>query len=279
MSWPDITSEVVAAGSAVQVWDERITPTMLDAPGEVDPRETARADIDGWVADGLTFLTVLDAEYPERLRGIHEAPPVLFALGDVQGDDVAVSVVGSRKASARGLDIAAGVAKALAHRGITVVSGLAAGIDAAAHRAALDAGGRTVAVIGTGINRVYPAANRDLHAEIAERGLLLSQFWPDAPPRKHTFLVRNATMSGYGIATVVVEAGETSGARAQARMAVGHGRPVILTDLVVEHNQWARDLIDRPGVHVAGSLHDVGRIVDTLQSDRIEEVFRHLIPA
>ncbi len=99
-------------------------------------------------------------------------------------------------------------------------------------------------------------------------GLLLSQFWPDAPPQKHTFLMRNATMSGYGLATIVVEAGETSGARAQARMAVQHGRPVILTALVVERNTWARALIGRPGVHVAHVLADVARIVGQLTEDR-----------
>jgi DNA processing protein len=144
------------------------------------------------------------------------------------------------------------------------VSGLALGIDAAAHRSALDAGGRTVGVIATGINKVYPAQNRGLHQEIAERGLLLSQFWPDAPPRKHTYLMRNATMSGYGIATVVVQAGETSGARTQARLAVEHGRPVILTDLVVNANEWAKALVGRPGVHVASSIGEVMAVVDDL---------------
>ena len=150
--------------------------------------------------------------------------------------------MGSRQATDRGLAIAAGVARELVSRGVTVVAGLALGIDSAAHRAALADGGRTVAVIGTGINRVYPAENQDLQAEIGSRDLLLSQFWPDAPPQKQNFLMSNATMSGYGLATVVVEAGEHSGARAQARMALEHGRPVILTDLVADRNEWAQAL-------------------------------------
>jgi DNA processing protein len=91
---------------------------------------------------------------------------------------------------------------------------------------------------------------------------VLSQFWPDAPPQKHTFLMRNATMSGYGLPTVVIEAGETSGARTQARMAIEHGRQVILTDQVVSRNQWAQRLVGRPGVHVASSVDDVMRIVE-----------------
>ncbi|MFD0856904.1 DNA-processing protein DprA, partial [Actinomadura adrarensis] len=159
---------------------------------------------------------------------------------------------------------AASVARELVARDVTVVAGLALGIDAAAHRAALEADGRTVAIIGTGINRVYPAANRELHEEIAVRGLLLSQFWPDAPAQKHTFLMRNATMSGYGLATVVVEAGEHSGARAQARMAVEHGRPVILNDTVVRKNLWAQELEGRPGIYVASGPEDVLEIVDRL---------------
>ena len=192
-----------------------------------------------------------------------------------------MSVVGSRQASDRGLSVAGEIARALVSRRVTVVAGLALGIDTAAHRAALAAGGRTVAVIGTGINRTYPAQNKDLHAEIATRGLLLSQFWPDAPPQKHTFLMRNATMSGYGLATVVVEAGEKSGARAQARMAVEHGRPVILTNRVRERNEWAQALVDRPGVHVADSMRSLLEVVDRLIEERaaVADELRRFAPA
>jgi DNA processing protein len=237
-------------------------------PGEPGALEAAAQKISLWRDQGSTLVTVLDEDYPARLRGIHQAPPVLFARGSLRRDDPAVSVVGSRNASDRGLAVAAAVARELASRRVTVIAGLARGIDAAAHRAALAAEGRTVAIIGTGINRSYPAENRDLQQEIAARGLLLSQFWPDAPPQKRNFLMRNATMSGYGLATLVVEAGEHSGARVQARIAVEHGRPVILTDLVVESNDWARSLVERPGVHVAGSLRSVLDVVDHLIAER-----------
>jgi DNA processing protein len=237
--------------------------------------------VDGWAEQGNTLATILDSDYPARLRGIHQAPPVLFARGTLIADDSAVSVVGSRKASDRGLDIAAGVAYELVSRDVTVVAGLALGIDTAAHRAALSVGGRTVAIIGTGINRTYPAQNAGLHAEIAASGLLLSQFWPDAPPQKQNFLMRNATMSGYGLATVVVEAGEHSGARAQARMAVDHGRPVILTEMVLKRNEWAQALQDRPGVHVSSSLHSLLEIVDRLIEERtiVSDELRRFVPA
>lgn len=215
---------------------------------------------------GIPAPVILDRDYPVWLRGVQQAPPVIFTQGTVIADDAAVSVVGSRAASPEGLVMAADIARALADRKLTVIAGLARGIDTAAHRAALDAGGRTVAVIGTGIGRVYPAENRDLQREIAGHGLVLSQFWPDAPPQRHTFLMRNATMSGYGLATAVVEAGETSGARAQARIAVEHGRQVILTDRVVGANEWAQKLIGRPGVHVAGSVAAVLDVVEQVEA-------------
>ncbi len=281
MRWSDITAEVLEAGSAVEVWDRLVPPMLTGLPGEPDPREAAAADIRRWAEEGNTLLTILDGVYPSRLRGVHQAPPVLFARGTLRTDDLAVSVVGSRQASERGLQIAANIARELVARDVTVSAGLALGIDTAAHRAALDHGGRTVAVIGTGINKTYPAANRALHREIADRGLLLSQFWPDAPPQKHNFLMRNATMSGYGLATVVVEAGEHSGARAQARLAVEHGRPVILTDMVVERNDWAKALVDRPGVHVAGGMRAVVAVIDGLiaEEDRIDAELRRLVSA
>lgn len=261
LSWPEIAAELLEAGSAADVWERHVPPALMALPGEIAPDSVA-GEVRSWRERGYRLVSILDDDYPVRLRGVQQAPPMVFTRGSVIADDPAVSVVGSREASATGIAMAAGIARALTARRMTVVSGLARGIDAAAHRAALDAGGRTVAVIGCGIGRVYPAENRGLQDEIARRGLVLSQFWPDAPPGKHTFLMRNATMSGYGLATVVVEAGETSGARAQARMAVEHGRQVILTDQVVDRNEWARLLVGRPGVHVADSVDSVMRAVE-----------------
>jgi DNA processing protein len=262
LTWPEIAAELLEAGSAVDVWERHApVPALIDLPEEITPASAAR-DIQSWTSKGYRLVSILDEDYPAGLRGIHQAPPVIFTLGAVLANDPAVSVVGSRNASSCGLTMAADVARALVARKMTVVSGLARGIDTAAHRAALDADGRAVAVIGTGISRVYPAENRVLQKEIADRGLVLSQFWPDAPPQKHTFLMRNATMSGYGLATVVVEAGKTSGARTQARIAVEHGRQVILTDQVVAHNAWAQALLGRPGVHIASTVDGVIEIVE-----------------
>jgi DNA processing protein len=270
-SWADVVADVVEAGSALTVWHGSAPAPLLAGPGDGgdgDPLGAAAHEIGRWAERGWAITTILDEDYPARLREIHQAPPFLFSRGSMMRTDPAVSVVGSRNASSRGLGIARGIAHELVKRRISVLAGLARGIDAAAHRTALDAGGRTVAVIGTGISRVYPPENAGLHEEIASRGLLLSQFWPEAPPQKHTFLMRNATMSGYGLATVVVEAGEKSGARVQARLAVQHGRPVILTDLVVDRNEWARGLVGRPGVQVASGLREAAEAVDRLVAER-----------
>ncbi len=262
LTWADITAEVAARESARAFWEEH-HPAGLFGDDATALADAAR-DIAEWRAAGLGFLTFRDADYPAQLREIHEMPPVLFHQGRLAPNEIGVSVVGSRQASTRGLEIARAVANGLAERNITVIAGLAKGIDTAAHQAALDCDGRTVAVIGTGISQYYPAENRALQTRIATEGLVLSQFWPDAPPTKHSFPMRNAVMSGYGRATVVVEAGEHSGARIQARKAVAHGRPVILTDLVVRTNKWPAALVDQPGVHVASSTAEIMELVEDI---------------
>lgn len=264
LNWTQLAGAVLEHGGAAAA-RELLMPDVLFADEEQQARAAeALRDIRYWLANGLEFWSIVDERYPARVRDIPEAPPFLFARGRRVDQDVAVSVVGSRNASGRGLRMASDISDALVAMDVTVVAGLAAGIDTAAHHTALERGGRTVAVIGTGINRSYPAANRDLQKRIADTGLLLSQFWPDAPPRRHHFPMRNAVMSGYGIATVVVEAGERSGARIQARTAVQHGRPVILTELVVNGTQWGRALVERPDVHVASSLDEITSVVREL---------------
>lgn len=279
--WASVTERVLECDGAVEIWDERLGGTLLPDPALMAAYDQAAADVKTWSEAGYEMVGILDENYPARLREIHQAPPFLFAAGELRAEDPAIAVVGSRKASERGLGIATALATALANEEVTVLSGLAAGIDAAAHAAALAAGGRTVAIIGTGINKQYPAANRDLQQKITKTGLVLSQFWPDAPPQQHNFLMRNAVMSGYGRATVVVEASEQSGARAQARMAVEHGRPVILTDQVVAANEWAKVLVERPGVYVASGMEEaMGHIHRVLTRDsKVDELLGDLLGA
>ena len=209
------------------------------------------------------LLTVLDDAYPANLRMIHDHPPFLFVRGTIEAaDDRAIAVVGTRRPSEDGVRAAGRIAGALAGRGITVVSGLAEGIDTAAHAGALNAGGRTLAVFGTGISRLYPASNRALARAIVASGATLSQFWPDMGPARWSFPVRNIVTSGLGVGTVVVEAGPTSGARQQARHALRHGKRLFLLRRLVEHQPWARELIQTPGVVAIDEAEDVLPVVE-----------------
>lgn len=277
LSWAQLTAEVGDLRSALAVWnqlnDHQSTLFSTDEDAD-EPLERARADVAKWRQAAFRFLTFRDPDYPAQLRDVSQVPPVLFTRGTLCGNDRGVCVVGSRQASRAALQLSRSVAEALVHQGITVVSGLAAGIDATAHRAALDANGRTVAVIGTGIDHYYPADNRELQDEIARDGLLVSQFWPDSPPAKQNFPMRNAVMSAYGRATVVIEAGEHSGARVQARLAVAHGRPVILADAVVRGTKWGNALVGQPGVFWARDPDEtIARAVETATiDDRIAEI-------
>lgn len=276
LTWSEITAEVAETGSAREVWSRHVPADLLDLDGSAHPvLLEAGEDVRRWAESPFDFLTFMDDAYPARLRDVHQIPPVIFTRGEMRAEDVGICVVGSRKASADGLEIAERVSEELVRRGLSVVSGLAAGIDAAAHRAALAAGGRTVAVIGTGIERYYPAENRRLQQRIVEEGLVLSQFWPTAPPTKQSFPMRNAVMSAYGHATLVVEAGQTSGARTQARLAVEHGRPVILTRTVVAATTWGRAMADGPGVTVIRTVHEaLGAVEQILDAE--EQVGRLL---
>jgi DNA processing protein len=235
--------------------------------------EAAQAEIDSWTASGIELLTVLHPSYPENLRTVHDRPPLIFVKGRLdEADARAVAIVGARQASLDALRTATEIATELIRHGYTVASGLAAGIDTAAHTAALKTAGRTIAVIGTGVNRAYPPENAALQQEIASRSAVVSQFWPDAPPNRRSFPMRNAVMSGISLATVIVEASETSGARVQARRALAHGRPVFLLGYLAETQPWAREFTTRPGVCVIQGPSDLlaalGRITSTAALSR-----------
>ena len=169
------------------------------------------------------------SEYPQLLAEISNPPECLWTRGDRSIlDRQAIAVVGARAASREGIEIAYQIASDLARAGIVVVSGLARGIDAAAHTGALDAGGKTIAVLGTGIDRIYPAENKELHERIATHGLLATEFQPGAPPDLFHFPQRNRIISGLSKAVVVVEARERSGSLITARLAGDQSRDVMV---------------------------------------------------
>lgn len=165
--------------------------------------------------------------YPERLRHIYGPPLVLYVKGQIEPrDEWAVAVVGTRRATAYGREVTERIVSALARSGVTVVSGLARGIDSHAHRAALEAGGRTIAVLGSGLDVIYPAENAPLARQVAESGALVSEYALGTKPDAQNFPVRNRIISGLSLGTLVVEAGEGSGALLTAGFALDQGREV-----------------------------------------------------
>lgn len=226
--------------------------------------DQAKAELRRWIEQDIRVVTLVDDDYPANLRAVYDRPAVLFLRGRLEPCDVrSVAVIGSRRASAAGLDRARALADQLVDEGYTIVSGLAAGIDTAAHTVALARGARTVGVIGTGLVHVYPPQSSTLQRTIAAKGAVLSQFRPDAGPDRRNFPLRNAVMSGIALATVVVEAAQTSGARTQVRAALAHGRPVLLARELLAQ-QWAQELAARPGVHVVRSRSELAEVLARL---------------
>lgn len=179
------------------------------------------------VQSGVRVYTWDDDDYPENLRQVPLSPPLIFAQGElVEEDRLAVALVGTRQASAYGREVARGLARELAHNGVTVVSGLALGIDATAHEAALEAGGRTIAVLGSGVDQIYPAKNRKMALAMIQQGGLISEYPLGTRPEANNFPPRNRIISGLSLAIVVVEAGQRSGALITAKFAAEQGRDV-----------------------------------------------------
>ncbi len=204
-------------------------------------------------------LTRAEAAYPSRLAEVPDAPATLHVRGRLlDADALAVAVVGSRRATPYGLEVAETLAADLAARGVTIVSGLARGIDSAAHRGALRVGGRTVAVLGSGVDVIYPPENRRLADEIAERGALVSQFAPGTPPLPQNFPIRNQVIAAMSLAVVVVEAAERSGSLITARLAAELGREVLAVPgrITAPESCGANRLI-QDGAHVAMGWDDV----------------------
>jgi DNA processing protein len=159
-------------------------------------------------AQGISVLTWVDDTYPRRLKEIDQPPPVLYTRGAILPEDEwAVAIVGTRRITSYGRQVAEDVSSVLARNGVTVISGLARGIDTVAHQAALDAGGRTIAVLGNGLDRVYPPENQRLAEQIRGKGALLSDYPPGTPPESANFPARNRIISGLALALVVIEAG------------------------------------------------------------------------
>jgi DNA processing protein len=178
-------------------------------------------------SQGIKILTWEDETYPQRLKEIEQPPPVLYIRGDYLPDDLyAVAIVGTRRVTPYGRQITEELSAYLATHGITVISGLARGVDAIAHQTALRAGGRTIGVLGSGVDKIYPPEHRGLAEKMMTQGAIVSDYAPGTPPDAANFPPRNRIVSGLSLAVVVIEAGETSGALITAEFAAEQGREV-----------------------------------------------------
>lgn len=261
------TTETIAAKAAITA----IRPHFAELQDE------ARHELESAAAEGISITTVIDDDYPLNLRMIYNLPPFMFYRGklDAEQDARSVAVVGTREASPEGLQRAKKMARLLAERGITVLSGLAYGIDTQAHLATLEAGGRTVSVLGSGLRQIYPKENRDLAERIAETGALVSQFWLDSRPTTYSFPRRNITMSGMGQGTVVIEASKTSGAKMQARLAQEHGKRVFLISHLVTSQPWAQAYLKRPRVSEVKNVEDIIKELESVERIRLRTEQAH----
>lgn len=224
-------------GSPQKVWEAQVKELTgvpgLNHEGVLDfARRRAAVDpvrrVQEMTGAGISYLCYNDPGYPAALRFIHDPPAALFVRGALKiTDEMALAVVGSRKPTAYGRLVAEKIAADLAAAGITVVSGLARGIDTAAHRGALAVGGRTVAVLGCGPDVVYPRENSGIMEQIIERGAVVSEFPPGSPPEAWHFPARNRIISGFSKGVLVVEAAEKSGALITADFALEQGRDVM----------------------------------------------------
>lgn len=274
-------------GSASAVWtepverlataklDRRTSQNLLQARSEIDPELR-------WLRvqqAGVTCLTWEDGDYPEALRQTDGAPPVLYVDGALADSDrLAVAIVGTRRASSYGREIAHQLATELARNGITIVSGLALGIDTVAHTAALKAGGRTLSVLGSGVDQIYPTQNRGLAQEIRQQGAILSEYWLGTRPEAMNFPPRNRIISGLSQAIVIVEAGKRSGALITATFAAEQGREVFaIPGSILHPGSIGCNRLIQQG---ATPLLSVDDVLDQLQFDRIREttIVRQSVP-
>jgi len=221
---------------------------------------------------GAVAIPFTDPRYPSRLKDIFDPPPLLFARGNVDLlQELAIGIVGTRRPTAYGTTVAARLAKDLACAGLTIASGMARGIDTAAHRAALEvgrgSGGGTIAVFGCGVDEVYPSENRKLAEQIAKDGLIVSEFPMATPPYPQNFPVRNRVISGMSVGVLVVEGGQYSGSAITAKLAAEQNREVFaVPGNITSKMSWGPNLLIKQGAKLVQEWNDV--VVELKAEDR-----------
>ncbi len=254
----------------------RIVENLMTVRRQIDPEKILER-IQG---QGIQVITWMDEEYPSVLKEIDQPPPLLYMRGTFLTDDEwAVAIVGTRRVTAYGRQVTEEIASMLARNGLTVISGLARGVDAIAHQAALNVGGRTIAVLGSGVDRIYPPEHKKLAEQIAANGCILSDYAPGTPPDGQNFPPRNRIISGLAKATIVIEAGVTSGALITARFAAEQGREVFAVPgpIHAPQSQGTNDLISQ-GAHPLLRPAEVLEVLH-LEKAQVQQQARRAIPA
>ena len=244
------------------------------------PRISLEAEMEKLEGYDIKAVTWHDPDYPARLKEIYDYPPVLYIRGSLQPEDEwCLAVVGTRRPTVYGKQVTEEIVTGLARNRITVVSGLAKGIDSMAHQSALEAGGRTIAVMGGGLDAIYPAENAGLARDVVKSGALLSEYHPGTRPRPENFPRRNRIMSGMSLGVLVVEAGETSGALITARLALEQNREVfaIPGSILSPASRGTNNLIQEGAKLVA----DYTDILEELNLTAVAEqlVMKEIIPS
>src|SRR6267142_4344925 len=262
-----LNSEVLR-GSVVRDWPSLLEPLTSELhPGW---EQSAREEIDRARRQGATVLTPEDERYPPLLRVVSDPPWLLYVWGELRPEDVlSIAVVGSRRATLHGLATARGLGRALSASGYTVVSGLARGIDAAGHEGALEGGGRTIAVLGSGLDRVYPVEHRRLAEAVAGSGAVVTEFPCGTAPLKRHFPERNRLIASLSWATVVVEAARGSGSLITADLAADEGRAVYAVP----------GSLDEPNAEGTNGLLRAGALVCRGPADVVEDLAPQLVDA
>lgn len=270
-------------GSFADAWQADVR--ALKAAGLPDAlvqsilRERRTIDPDRFAAEierkGIGVICDSDPAYPSSLKSIATPPPILYYRGSLDCfDRKAVAIVGTRLMTSYGKMMAAEIAKTLAENGIVVVSGLARGIDSVAHATTIANGGETIAVLGSGVDVIYPAEHRNLAASICRQGMILSDYAPGTQPERQNFPPRNRIIAGLALCTVVIEAGERSGSLITARFAAEQGREVFVVpgNLRAPQSIGANRLI-RDGARPLLSVDDILNFIDSTHAASVSNTF------
>ena len=270
-AWKAAPAELAQAGLGLKVIER-----IVRARAQVD-LEKVWKKIE---SQNIHILTWEDEAYPQRLKEIDQPPPVLYIRGEYLPEDLfAVAIVGTRRVTAYGRQITEELASFLIANGITVISGLARGVDAVAHQTALKAGGRTIGVLGSGVDKIYPPEHRTLAEKMIESGAVISDYAPGTPPEASNFPPRNRIISGLSLAVVVIEAGETSGALITAEFAAEQGREVFAVpgSILAPQSKGTNKLIQNGALPLL-SVNDLMQALDLTRMGE-HKTARKIIPA